>query len=103
MLTAGVDSWRTPTGGANRLRQLLGPGALDCCMDLFLLDAGPGLRGKLAHGDVRLACYPSETPPTGGEFGEFAAPKGESAEEGSFLGRYEGESVKGGAEVGPCF
>ena len=29
-------------------------GALAACLDLFLLDAGPGLRGKLSHGEAAL-------------------------------------------------
>lgn len=41
-------------GGRNRLLRALPPGIVDACFDLFLLDAGPGLRGKLAHGDIDL-------------------------------------------------
>jgi hypothetical protein len=59
-------------GGANALMGALPAGALAACLDLFLLSAGPGLRGKLSHGEATLlpahtALLPSregETPST---------------------------------------
>jgi hypothetical protein len=59
-------------GGANALMGSLPAGALAACMDLFLLSAGPGLRGKLSHGEavllpahtVLLPSRPGETPST---------------------------------------
>ncbi|CAN0447642.1 unnamed protein product, partial [Discosporangium mesarthrocarpum] len=39
----------------NLLLQLLGPGLSACLLDLFMMDAGPGLRGKVAHGETDLS------------------------------------------------
>lgn len=46
-------------GKENKLIDRLGPGAVDCLLDLFLLEAGPGLRGKLSHGDMVRAPHSS--------------------------------------------
>ena len=59
-----AGSGTTVRGGVewNRLYADLGPNIMACLLDLFLLEQGPGLRGKLSHGVVVVA--PTTAPPS---------------------------------------
>lgn len=39
----------------NLLLSSLGPGLSACLLDIFMMDAGPGLRGKVAHAEVDMS------------------------------------------------
>jgi hypothetical protein len=63
-------------GGANALMRSLPAGALAACMDLFLLSAGPGLRGKLSHGEaVLLPAHSALLPARQGETPSTVLPR----------------------------
>jgi hypothetical protein len=36
----------------NRMREFIGDGAMWVLVDLFMMEEGPGLRGKLCHGEA---------------------------------------------------
>ncbi|CAM9466364.1 unnamed protein product, partial [Choristocarpus tenellus] len=42
-------------GKPNLLLKVLGQGISACLLDLFMMEAGPGLRGKVAHGETDLS------------------------------------------------
>ena len=61
----GSGTARTTVSGGvewNRLYADMGPNIMACLLDLFLLEQGPGLRGKLSHGVVVVA--PTTAPPS---------------------------------------
>ena len=43
-------------GRPNLLLAALGPGLSACLLDLFMMSAGPCLRGKVAHGELDMSC-----------------------------------------------
>jgi hypothetical protein len=50
----------------NKLADTLGVGLTAVLMDLFLLDDGPGLRGKVAHGELDLSSVYADVTTTAG-------------------------------------
>jgi hypothetical protein len=48
----------------NKLADTLGVGSTAVLIDLFLLDDGPGLRGKVAHGELDLSSAYADVPTT---------------------------------------
>lgn len=42
-------------GKPNLLLSTIGPGLSACLLDIFMMDAGPGLRGKIAHAEVDMS------------------------------------------------
>lgn len=54
-------------GRPNLLLAALGPGLSACLLDLFMMSAGPNLRGKIAHAEVDIFSAFLPTPGQGGE------------------------------------
>lgn len=65
-------------GRSNRLLATLGPGLSACLLDIFMMNAGPCLRGKIAHGEVDLSSIflsPDSPPKCGGAPTDYSGSK----------------------------
>jgi hypothetical protein len=71
----------------NKLADTLSVGVTAVLIDLFLLDDGPGLRGKVAHGELDLSsAYADVTTSAGAAAGAAAAAGGAAAAAGGAAG-----------------
>lgn len=61
ILEAGAGGSGAPVSYRNALPLWLGPGIYGLLVDLFMADAGPNLRAKLAHGDIHPIVATGET------------------------------------------
>ncbi|CAM9199071.1 unnamed protein product [Phaeothamnion confervicola] len=71
-----ADAVAEGDGEPNRLQEALPRGVLAALLDLFMLDDGPGLRAKIAHGELDMALfYPdSGSDASGGDDGITGGP-----------------------------